>query len=196
MKKLIAGMDEVGRGAFAGPLMAGCVVMGNVSPPKGIWVDDSKKLTQKQRELASVWIKQNAIAWGIGKASPKYIDKFGITKAENLAFRQAFTSTQKMVEGKIELLMIDAFYVPRLKGIPQSKQFAIKKGDSKSMAVACASIIAKVERDKFMVKLSQNSAYKGYVWDKNKGYGTKAHIKAIALYGPSPLHRRLFLRNI
>lgn len=168
----------------------------SITLPKGIKIDDSKKLTRKQREKSAQWIKQNALMWGIGQASAKYIDKFGITKAENFAFRKAIKAAQEVSGVKIDLVMIDAFYIPRLKGLPMQKQFAFKKGDRKSMNIAAASIIAKVARDQFMAKLSQQARYIPYRWDQNKGYGTKSHIAAITKYGKSDLHRKLFLKKL
>lgn len=193
---ITAGLDEVGRGAFAGPLIAGCVAMVTV-PPKHIKINDSKKLTAKQREVASKWIRKNALTWGIGQASVKYIDKFGITKAENYAFRQAVRNANKKLlpNRQINQLVIDAFFVPKLRGIPRSKQFAIKGADGKSKLVASASIIAKVNRDELMSRLGLSPRYKKYKWDENKGYGTKQHRDALKQLGATIHHRKLFLKK-
>lgn len=188
----VAGLDEVGRGSFAGPLIGAAVVLVK-TPPKNIRIDDSKKLTAKERESAAIWIKENAIAYGIGKATVAYIDKFGLTKAENFVFRQAVRNAQKQGKVKIDQLIIDAFFVPNLIGIPKSKQFAIKGADRKSKLVAAASIIAKVYRDELMTKLSKNPKYKNYKWNENKGYGTKYHREVIQKDGFTPYHRRLFI---
>ncbi len=206
---IIAGVDEVGRGAFAGPLIAGCVVFSGPAFAKAsagkqkdtnrrilsIKINDSKKLTAKQREQSAKWIKENALAWGIGNASVAYINKHGLTRATHKAFRASLRQVQKKVGKGIDILMLDAFYVPHMKGIPREKQFAIVKGDSKSISVAAASIIAKVHRDALMTRLSKNPRYKKYQWDKNKGYGTKDHRHAIKKYGATRKHRLLWLKE-
>jgi len=206
---MIGGVDEVGRGAFAGPLVAGCVVFkpnvfalsSRLRSQKDarnirVYINDSKKLTSKQREVSSKWIKENALSWGIGSVSAKQIDKFGLTKAANSAFRRAINSAQKRGKLKIDQLMVDAFYIPNMKGIPQKNQFAIIGADGKSMSVAAASIIAKVYRDELMAKLATKNAYQKYSWDKNKGYGTKNHREIIKKYGTTQYHRKLFLRKL
>lgn len=197
MKKFyFGGVDEVGRGAFAGPLVAGCVVFNrNLQKPREIKINDSKKLTPKQRELASVWIKENALSWGLGSVSAKQIDNLGLTKAANIAFRKAINAAQIRGKLKINQLMVDAFYIPKLKGIPQKNQFAIIGADGKSESVAAASIIAKVYRDDLMEKLATKKIYQKYYWNKNKGYGTKDHREIIKKYGTTQHHRKLFLRN-
>jgi len=211
--KLIAGMDEVGRGSFAGPVVAAAVAFNkqisnlafrrlNVSKyanitlrdkqiAEGIKINDSKQLTAKQRELADVWIRKNAIAFGIGQASVTQINKFGIKKATEIAFRKAITSCGV----KIDFLLMDAFYVPYLRGLRHKNQLAIIKGDTKSISIAAASIIAKVYRDRLMTKLSKQPKYKKYKWDENKGYGTKSHQDAIQKYGVTSMHRKQFVKN-
>jgi len=190
--KYIGGVDEVGRGSFAGPLVAGCVVF-RKNQEINVAINDSKKLTQKMREKANEWIKNNALAYGIGRASVSEINKFGITKATNLAFRRSITDCQNNAGLKIDYLLIDAFYVPYVKGLRRKNQMPVVKGDTKSISIAAASIIAKVYRDALMARLSRNPKYKKYKWDKNKGYGTKEHRKAIDRYGKSRLHRVSFL---
>lgn len=192
--KLIAGMDEVGRGSFAGPVVAAAVVFDNQiykSANLQIKINDSKQLTQKQRELADVWIRTNAVAFGIGQASVTQINKLGIKKATEIAFRKAILDCKI----KIDFLLMDAFYVPYLKGLRRKNQLAIVKGDTKSVSIAAASIIAKVYRDKLMTKLSKQSKYKKYKWDKNKGYGTPDHRDAIQKYGVTSKHRKQFVKN-
>lgn len=187
--KFVAGMDEVGRGALAGPVVAGAVVF----PPDlkiEVKINDSKKLTKKRRETADNWIKRNAVSWGIGEAGVGKINKLGIKKATEIAFRRAIKNC-----GEINYLLIDAFFVPYVAGLRRRNQLAIVKGDQKSLSIAAASIIAKVYRDNLMTKLSRDSKYKKYKWEKNKGYGTKDHQKAIKKYGPTRLHRKLFIRN-
>ncbi|HKB88530.1 MAG TPA: ribonuclease HII [Patescibacteria group bacterium] len=192
--KLIAGVDEVGRGSFAGPVVAGAVILNNQiykSANLQIKINDSKKLSKKQREVADKWIRKNAIAFGIGQASVAQINKFGIKKATEIAFRKAI----KNCGIRIDYLLIDAFYIPYVKGLRRKNQKAIIKGDSKSVSIAAASIIAKVYRDDLMTRLSKQSKYKKYSWHKNMGYGTKDHRNAIQKYGATKLHRKLFVRN-
>ena len=184
--KIIAGCDEVGRGSFAGPVVAATVVFAPISnqTPK---INDSKKLTQKQREIADKWIKQNSLAWGIGQANVNFINHYGIVKATNFAFRQAIKNTKI----QIDYLLIDAFYIPYVRGVGLKRQRAIVKGDAKSISIAAASIIAKVYRDNLMVNLAKS--HKNYNWESNKGYGTKYHRQAISKYGPTKYHRELWL---
>lgn len=192
--RVVAGMDEVGRGSFAGPVVAGVVAF--VSDPKPgildaghIRINDSKKLTPKQREKSAFWIKHGAFCYGIGKASVLEINRFGIKKASEIAFRRAIKNCGR----RIDYLLIDAFYVPYIKGLRRKNQKPIIKGDAKSVSIAAASIIAKVYRDGLMTKLNQNSKFKKYRWDKNKGYGTLSHRMAIKKYGVTRLHRKDFV---
>jgi len=223
--RVIAGMDEVGRGSFAGPVVAAAVAFkegvlppsfdrGPVSrqpqihpqgdpgfgaprrsPPLNqdprITINDSKKLNSRQRELASFWIKRNALCYGIGSASVSQINKLGIKKASEIAFRKAIKNCNK----RIDYLLIDAFYIPYVKGLRRKNQKPIIKGDTKSVSIAAASIIAKVYRDKLMTKLAQQTKYKKYSWDKNKGYGTLDHRKALKKYGLTRLHRKKFVES-
>ncbi len=215
--KYVAGADEVGRGSFAGPVVASAVVF---TPNydlrirnNELKINDSKKLTLKQREIADSWIRQNALAFGIGKAGVAQINKLGIKKATEIAYRIAVKEANKVLSKKdirysildvsdkmfqdrisnIEYLLVDAFYIPRVPGIPKAQQKAIIKGDSISFSIAAASIIAKVYRDNLMAKLSQR--YKRYSWHKNKGYGTLEHRNAILKYGISTIHRTQFVRT-
>lgn len=194
---LIAGVDEVGRGAFAGPLVAATVIFEQsfIVASKKVRIDDSKKLTAKQRELADKWIRKNALSFGIGKVSSKYIDRYGLTKATHKAFRMAVNNAQKKIGKSVEILFLDAFYLPYMKGLSQDRQFVFKKGDSKSKSIAAASIIAKVYRDKIMIQLNKQPKYKKYEWDKNKGYGTSNHRKIIASHGVTPYHRKSFIKD-
>lgn len=216
--KYIAGCDEVGRGCLAGPVVAGCVVFARDSVknfadldiPK---IDDSKRLTLLMREKASKWIKENCLSWGIGIGSVSEINKKGIGKATLSAFRRAVLSVMKKSNIRVDYLLIDAFYVPYTRGLrigtkngfndrknpklpkDDSRQLAIIKGDEKSFSIASASIIAKVYRDNLMLSLSKRSKYKKYGWDKNKGYGTRAHQEAILTNGATRYHRLKFLAN-
>ena len=220
--KLIGGVDEVGRGCFAGPVAAGCVVFGkntiyDVQGPslhvgRKILINDSKKLSSKQRELADKWIRENALAFGIGTASVTQINKLGIKKATEIAFRKAIVSANNCLQTTdyrllsdkkavvrrplaVDYLLIDAFYIPYVKGLRRKNQKAIIKGDTKSISIAAASIIAKVYRDKLMTSLNKKSKYKKYNWAKNKGYGTKEHREIIRKHGISRLHRKQFVET-
>src|SRR3972149_2810965 len=186
--KFIAGVDEVGRGCFAGPVVAGCVVFSHKPYKLGnIRVDDSKKLSLKQRREASFWIKENALVWGIGEASVSLINRIGMGKATKVAFRRAI----KAVNKKLDFLLIDAFYIPYVRGLKRKNQKAIVDGDEKSITIAAASIIAKVYRDSLMKKLS--SKHPKYGWERNKGYGTKEHLGALRKYGLTRHHRKQFV---
>jgi ribonuclease HII len=188
--KLVAGVDEVGRGSFAGPVVAGCVVFAPSSHiPQDIRVDDSKKLTPRQREKAEVWIKKNVLAWGVGEASTSLINRIGMGKATKVAFRKAIKSTNS----KLDFLLIDAFYIPYVAGLRRKNQKAIIDGDEKSITIGAASIIAKVYRDKLMKKLARK--YPKYGWGRNKGYGTRQHLTAIRKYGITRYHRKVFVRT-
>lgn len=191
---LIAGVDEVGRGCFAGPVVAGCVIFNKKTSRLAdipVKINDSKKLSSKQREISDKWIRKNAAGFGIGTAGVSQINRLGIKKATEIAFRQAIVNC----ELSIDYLLIDAFYIPYVKGLRRKNQKAIVKGDTKSMSIAAASIIAKVYRDKFMTALSLKKKYKKYQWNKNKGYGTKIHREMILKYGITSLHRKQFVRN-
>lgn len=188
----IVGIDEVGRGPLAGPVVAGAVIL-----PKDfdlIWVDDSKKLSEKRRVKVAQEIKREAIAYALGKVGPQMIDAVNIRQATIMAMK----GTLELIEdnlynkcrGKIDLLLVDAMH---LDGI-EHDQRSIVKGDALSASIAAASILAKVERDKYMIKEAEK--YPDYGWERNKGYGTKEHMEALKLYGPTPIHRRTFLKNV
>jgi ribonuclease HII len=192
--KLIAGVDEVGRGCFAGPVVAGCVILNRQISEyanKQIIINDSKLLSPKRREIADIWIRKNAVAFGIGAAGVSQINRLGIKKATEIAFRRAI----KNCGVEIDYLLIDAFYIPYVKGLRRRNQKAIIKGDTKSVSIAAASIVAKVYRDKLMINLSKKPKYKKYKWGENKGYGTKGHQKMIRKYGISRLHRKQFVET-
>ncbi|HET7099365.1 MAG TPA: ribonuclease HII [Patescibacteria group bacterium] len=216
--RIIAGVDEVGRGAFAGPVVAAAVAFApnsNYQLPisnkfsKKIIINDSKKLSAKQRGVSDLWIRENAQAYGIGEASVTQINKLGIKKATEIAFRKAISCLQstdnrrqpnkKTVVGgplAVDYLLVDAFYIPYVKGLRRRNQKAIVKGDTKSVSIAAASIIAKVYRDKLMVKLSKQTKFRKYGWGKNKGYGTKEHREAIKKYGTTTKHRTQFVESM
>lgn len=181
---ILCGIDEVGRGPLAGPVVAGAVIL-----PKDcqiLYLNDSKKLTARRRELLYDEIMEKAVAVGIGVISQEVIDDINILQATYEAMRQAV--------GKLsvcpDILLNDAVTIP---GLPQ-KQVPIIKGDAKSLSIAAASVVAKVTRDRMMEAL--DAKYPEYGFASNKGYGSAAHMAALREYGPCPLHRRTFIRNI
>ena len=208
--KFVAGCDEVGRGSFAGPIVAGCIIfalmtnyelriMNNELKLKGIKINDSKKLTARQRERADSWIKRNAAGWGTGEESVASINKIGIGKAAKRAFRKAISEARKRLGRPIDYLLIDAFFIPYTPGLPakrKRRQLPIIDGDAKSLTIGAASIIAKVYRDRLMSRLSKQSKFKKYGWGRNKGYGTAEHQTAILRFGITRNHRKLFLRKL
>lgn len=184
----IAGIDEVGRGPLAGPVYAACVVLPGDFDVLG--VDDSKKLSEKKRNDLNEKIKEKAIAYGIGIANNETIDEINILNATKLAMQMAITDAEKMLSEKcIEHLLIDAMKLEEV-SIPQT---GIIKGDSKSVSIAAASIVAKVARDDYMIE--QSKIYPYYSFETNKGYGTKAHYEGMREYGLTPIHRKTFLRK-
>lgn len=190
----VAGVDEVGRGSFAGPVVAGCVVFGKgLQIPENIKIDDSKKLTPRQRERGAEWIKANATSWGVGESSVSLINRLGMAKATKIAFRRSISQARKRLGKRIDYLLIDAFFIPYVRGNPKGRQMAIIDGDEKSLSIGAASIIAKVFRDRIMVKLGKKPKFKKYGWSRNKGYGTKEHRSAIKKYGITRYHRKAFV---
>jgi ribonuclease HII len=191
--KFVAGCDEVGRGCFAGPVVASIVIFDpNIQSTVSnfqIKINDSKKLSKIQREKADLWIRSNALAFGIGKASVVKINKFGIVKATQIAMRLAI----KKSKINIEHLLSDAFYIPYIKGISTKHQTPIIRGDLRSFSIASASIIAKVYRDKLMSDLGSSRNFRQYLWGNNKGYGTLEHRNAILKYGVTKHHRKQFV---
>lgn len=182
---LIAGVDEVGRGPLAGPVVCACVIMPLDDLIDG--VDDSKKLSEKKREVFSELIKEKAIAYSISEIDEKRIDEINILNATKECMANAVNS----LKVKPEVLLVDAL---KLDGVDNSiKQIPIIKGDATSYNIACASIIAKVYRDNLMVEMDKK--YPGYEFAKNKGYGTKKHIEAIKTYGAKEIHRKSFIKN-
>jgi len=192
--KYIAGADEVGRGSFSGPVVAGCVVLKigvlpGLTGSDSIIINDSKRLTPEKREIADKWIRKNSVAWGIGTAGVAQINRLGIKKASEIAFRKAIKNTGV----EISYLLIDAFYIPYVRGLRRKNQKAVVKGDTRSISIAAASIIAKVYRDNLMYRLGGRPKYKKYGWGRNKGYGTGQHRDAIKKYGPTRQHRKQFV---
>ena len=181
---LIGGIDEVGRGPLAGPVAAACVILKRDSRIVGI--NDSKKLSAAKREELCAIIKDEAVSWGVGIVSPAVIDDINILQATYEAMRTAV----KNMGIRPEYVLADAVTIPSL-GIPQK---GIIKGDAKSMSIAAASIVAKVERDAIMDEYAK--VYPEYGFESNKGYGSSAHIEAIKKYGLTPIHRLSFVKNI
>ena len=192
--EIVAGIDEVGRGALAGPVTTGCVVFKPNFPISSIgeFITDSKQLPPAKRQRASIWIKEHCLAWSIGHSSVAEINREGIVKATNKAFRRAL----KLLSNYPSIhLLSDAFYLPYTASLGIKKQTPIIKGDCLSLSIAAASIIAKVERDHIMTQLGTLPPYIVYGWHKNKGYGTLLHRQAIKTHGPSRHHRKLFVRK-
>ena len=177
----ICGIDEAGRGPLAGPVVAGAVIL-----PKDatiLYLNDSKKLSEKKRELLFDEIKQKALAYSVGIVQPARIDEINILQATYEAMRDAINK----LNIKPSMLLVDAVTIPNV----DIKQVGIVKGDAKSVSIAAASIIAKVTRDHLM--LEYDKLYPEYAFAKNKAYGTAAHIKALKEFGPCPIHRKSFI---
>ena len=179
----LCGIDEVGRGPLAGPVVACAVIL-----PKDcdiLWLNDSKKLTAKKREELYDVILEGAVSVGIGMASPERIDEINILQATYEAMRQAVSR----LSVQPQLLLNDAVTIPEI----QIPQVPIIKGDAKSVSIAAASIVAKVTRDRMMEEFDKGLPEYGFA--SNKGYGSAAHIEALKKYGPSPIHRKTFITH-
>lgn len=177
----ICGIDEVGRGPLAGPVVAGAVIL-----PKDctiLYINDSKKLSEKKRELLYEEIMEKAVSVGIGIVSPGRIDDINILQATYEAMRMAI----EQLEVKPDILLNDAVHIPNV----SIKQIGIIKGDAKSVSIAAASIVAKVTRDRMMVEYDK--LYPGYGFARNKGYGSEEHIKALKEKGNCCIHRESFI---
>lgn len=180
----ICGIDEVGRGPLAGPVVAGAVIL-----PRDcriLYLNDSKQLSEKKREELYEVIMENAVSTGLGFVSPERIDEINILQATYEAMRQAIGKLEK----EPDLLLNDAVTIPGV----EIRQVPIIRGDAKSVSIAAASIIAKVTRDRLMVQYDE--IYPEYGFASNKGYGAAAHLEALKKYGPTPIHRRSFLKNL
>ncbi|MDF2610594.1 MAG: rnhB [Lachnospiraceae bacterium] len=179
----ICGIDEVGRGPLAGPVVASAVIL-----PKDcsiLYINDSKQLSEKKREELFDLIMEQAVAVGVGSIPPARIDEINILQATYEAMRQAIGN----LKVSPDLLLNDAVTIPEIK----IKQVPIIKGDAKSISIAAASIIAKVTRDRLMI--AYDKLFPQYGFAGNKGYGSKEHIEALMRFGPSPIHRRSFIKN-
>ena len=179
----ICGIDEVGRGPFAGPVVAGAVILPKDHPI--LYLNDSKKLSEKKREELYEVILKEAVATGIGMASPARIDEINILQATYEAMRMAISN----LAVQPDLLLNDAVTIPEI----EIMQIPIIKGDAKSVSIAAASILAKVTRDRLMVEYEK--VFPGYDFASNKGYGTKAHIEGLKKLGPTPIHRMSFIHK-
>lgn len=180
----ICGIDEVGRGPLAGPVVAGAVIL-----PKDcdiLYLNDSKQLSEKKREELYDVIMEKAVSTGLGFVSPERIDQINILQATYEAMREAIAK----LTPQPDLLLNDAVTIPKV----AIRQVPIIKGDAKSISIAAASIIAKVTRDRLMVQY--DSVFPEYGFASNKGYGAAAHIEALRKYGPTSIHRRSFIKNL
>ena len=180
---LVCGIDEVGRGPLAGPVVAGAVILPldcNI-----LYINDSKKLSAKKREELYPIILEEAVSGGIGMVSPQRIDEINILQATYEAMREAI----EKLSIKPDILLNDAVTIPGV----SIRQVPIIKGDGKSISIAAASIVAKVTRDKLMAEYDK--IMPEYSFASNKGYGTAAHIAALKEHGPTPIHRKSFIRN-
>lgn len=180
---LICGIDEAGRGPLAGPVCAGACIL-----PKDaeiLYLNDSKKLSEKRREELFIEIKEKAIAWAVGICDNQVIDEINILQATYRAMRSAVSQ----LDPQPDILLNDAVNIPEV-GI---KQIGIVKGDAKSVSIAAASILAKVTRDHIMIEYDK--VYPEYGFAKHKGYGTAAHMQAIREFGLTPIHRKTFITD-
>lgn len=182
--KSVCGVDEAGRGPLAGPVCASAVIL-----PEGViieGVNDSKKLSEKKRESLFDVIREQALSYSIAYATVDEIEEINILNATMLAMRRAIDG----LDIKADYAMIDGNKIPPI----DIDAECIVKGDAKSMSIACASILAKVSRDRLLYKYAEE--YPMYGFDKHKGYGTKVHREAILKYGPCPYHRKSFLKKL
>ena len=177
----VCGVDEAGRGPLAGPVVAGAVIL--PKDLKILYLNDSKKLTEKRREELYLEIQEKAFSWNVGIVGPDVIDQINILQATYVAMRQAVGG----LSVKPDVLLNDAVVIPGL----SMHQEKIIHGDAKSLSIAAASVMAKVTRDHMMMEYDR--LFPEYGFGKNKGYGTAVHIQALREYGPCPIHRRTFI---
>lgn len=181
---VICGVDEAGRGPLAGPVYAAAVIL-----PVGLEIDglnDSKKLSEKKREMLFDIIREKAVDYSIGIANEKEIDEINILNATFLAMKRAVDG----LKTKPNYALIDGNAYPKIGDVTEE---TVIKGDAKSMSVAAASILAKVSRDRYMLEMAEK--YPEYCFEKHKGYGTKLHYEKITEFGVSPIHRKTFLKK-
>ena len=180
---VICGIDEAGRGPLAGPVVAGAVIL--PADAQILYLNDSKKLSEKRREALYDEIMEKAVSVGVGIIGPERIEEINILQATYEAMRKAVADLSL----KPDVLLNDAVTIPEV----EIKQVPVIKGDAKSVSIAAASIIAKVTRDRLMKEYDQ--AMPGYGFGRHKGYGTKEHIESLKRLGPCPIHRRTFIRK-
>jgi ribonuclease HII len=219
--RVVAGLDEVGRGAWAGPLVVGAVAfsrelchLSNLKYLEKIGIDDSKRLSKKRRaELAEV-IKKEALAWSVAEIPAAVINRVGIGPATQMGLRKAVSNLRRKFNRSVDYVVTDAFHISRLAGLPirrslslsqslngktktsklflgKGRQLAMVKGDQRVLSIAAASIVAKVHRDALMVKFAGKHA--GYGWERNVGYGTPEHQRGLRKLGLTRLHRIRFV---
>lgn len=180
---VVCGIDEAGRGPLAGPVVAAAVIL--PEDCQILFLNDSKKLSEKKREELFTEIKEKAVAYGIGIVGPEQIDRINILQATYEAMRSAVSQLSL----KPDVFLNDAVTIPEITGL----QVPIIKGDAKSVSIAAASILAKVTRDHMMMEYGE--LFPEYGFEKHKGYGTAVHIAALKEIGPCPIHRRTFIKN-
>jgi len=204
--RFVVGVDEVGRGAFAGPVVVGAIIFPPISftrTKRSLQIDeaskidginDSKLLKPRLREQLAREIKKKVLAWDVTEVGVSVINRIGIGKATAKAMRKTISDLARKGFPP-DFVLVDYFYISYLRGLGLKSQKAIKHGDQKSFSIAAASILAKVHRDKIMRSLARKPRYKVYGWGRNKGYGTKLHQKAILKYGLTRLHRKQFIET-
>ena len=180
----VAGVDEAGRGPLAGPVFAAAVILPPDEMIEGL--NDSKKISEKKREALFPIIKEKAIAYFVAQASEEEIDRLNIREATSLAMNRAIEGLQISPD----FVLVDGNYIG---GCAYPFECVIK-GDARSASIAAASILAKVSRDRLMLEMAEK--YPEYQFEKHKGYGTKVHVEALNEFGPSPIHRKTFLKKI
>ena len=196
---IVIGIDEVGRGAFAGPLYVGGVVFEPTTSEQRIanllsyGINDSKKLTVSRRNVLSEVIQKECLSYHISQVSVATINRFGVGRATFMAMRDVVKNLRENISGQKIFVLVDGFYIKHLKTVGIKNQKGIVRGDEISLTIAAASIIAKVARDKHMVKLS--AKYPNFQLHKNKGYGTAEHRTALQKFGATKLHRTAFIKN-
>lgn len=186
--ELICGIDEAGRGPLAGPVAVGACIMKKDS--KLEWVNDSKKVTEKRREILYDKIIEDSICWSVQLISQQEIDELNILEATKKGVNLCMKDIIKQLNKKPDVVIVDALKSINTEGVDY---ISIIKGDAKCYSISCASILAKVTRDRVMSEWAE--VYPQYDFAKNKGYGTKEHIEALKKYGPCPLHRKTFITH-
>lgn len=196
---IVIGIDEVGRGAFAGPLVVGGVAfpakqdLDYIRRLEKLGINDSKKLSPNKRKMLSKIIQKEVLAYQISVISVTKINRVGAGKATFMGMRDVVKRLREKLQNQKIFVLIDKFYVKNMRGVGLKNQKGIVHGDEISLSIAAASIIAKVYRDNQMKKLS--AKYPVYGFGKNKGYGTAEHRKKLKLHGPSPIHRKAFIKK-